>query len=126
MMSRKSTLLLVLLTLNILGCTIGGNDVRTHVCFQTKHHEEVIPNITIYVKYGATEYPGYEPESQFHDVWTSDENGRVCMSDVPLGSHWFMAIGYDEKIREQVIGNMPLRLDLNNLTIDTILYVGEE
>lgn len=120
------TLIIGLVIFLCSGCTKNNLDRRSHICFTTQHHDLIIPNITIYVKYGATEYPGYEPLDQFHKVLTSDENGRVCMQDIPLGSHWFMAIGYDELIREQVIGNIPLRFDLNHLQIDTVLYVGEE
>ena len=57
---------------------------------------------------------------------TSDANGRVCFNDIPLGNHWFVGIGYDEEIREQVIGNIDIRFDLSNLQVDQILYVGEE
>lgn len=96
------------------------------MCFTTQHHDLVIPNITIYVKYATTEFPGYEPLDQFNKVLVSDENGRVCMSDFPLGNHWFIAVGYDELIREQVIGNIMIRFDFRQLQADTVLYVGEE
>ncbi|NND07373.1 MAG: hypothetical protein HKN87_13430 [Saprospiraceae bacterium] len=117
-------LALVLLSLGI-SCNKGG-DRTTHLCFTTQHHDLIIPNISIYVKYAATDFPGYEPIEQFDNTLVSDENGRVCMSNFPLGNHWFVAIGYDELIREQVIGAMMIRFDLSHLSADTILYVGEE
>ena len=127
-MATRTKFLLLITCLLSLGssCSKGGNERRTQVCFTTQHHDVVIPNITIYVKYRTTEFPGYEPLEQFNKVLVSDENGRVCMSDFPLGDHWFMAIGYDELIREQVIGNLMIRFDFSQLQADTVLYVGEE
>ncbi len=112
--------------LTVVGCTKTGADRTTSVCFTTQHHDLIIPNITIYVKYATQDFPGFEPIEQFNQVLVSDASGRVCMSNFPLGNHWFVAMGYDELIREQVIGTMNIRFDLAQLQVDTILYVGEE
>jgi hypothetical protein len=111
--------------LSLLACN-KSNELRTSICFTTQHHDEVIPNISIFVKYSTQDFPGYDPPEQFDDVIISDAQGKVCLNDFPLGHHWFVAIGYDELIREQVIGNMDLTFDLRNLKVDTIMYVGEE
>ena len=108
------------------GCYPGEDALRTELCFTTQHHELIIPNINIYVKFNTTTFPGYDPDASFDRTLVSDANGRVCMKDFPLGEHWFVGIGYDEIIREQVIGQMRLRFDLTQLKVDTILYVGEE
>jgi len=125
-MVKRGIWLLGLVTLCFFGCDKVGGGETTKVCFLTKHHEEVIPNITIYVKYRADDFPGYDPDLRFDAVWESDSQGRICMERLPLGHHWFVAIGYDEKIREQVIGSVDLLFDLRNLQYDQILYVGEE
>ncbi|NND32294.1 MAG: hypothetical protein HKN76_06845 [Saprospiraceae bacterium] len=102
------------------------SDLRTNLCLITQHHDKVIPDITIYVKFNTDDFPGYDPPEQFDRVIVSDAQGKVCLSDFPLGHHWFVGIGYDEEIREQVIGNIDLYFDLRNLSAEAILYVGEE
>ncbi len=125
---RHLSLLLLLLPIQLLLCGCSGVDSsqRTEACFTTQHHENVIPNIDVFVKFHTVEFPGYFPEEQFDLKLTSDAQGRVCFRDFPLGSHWFVGIGFDEEIREMVIGNNNYHFDLNNLKVEDILFVGEE
>lgn len=116
--------LTIAILLTLLGCS--GNDLRTRVCFTTHHHEKVIPNITIWVKFNSETFPGWDPPYNFDTSIESDENGRVCMNDFPLGHHWFVGFGYDPEIGQQVIGSWDYEFNLRNLEVDTILYVGEE
>ena len=121
-----SYLLALNLGVTFMSCNQADPNLRTQACFTTQHHNQIIPNIAVYVKFDAIDFPGYDNFNQFNLMQTSDRNGRVCFNDIPLGNHWFVAIGYDEEIREQVIGNIDIRFDLSNLRIDQILYVGEE
>lgn len=105
-------------------CNEGG--IETKACFTTQHHEEIIGDITVSVKFDATEFPGYDPSGDFDRQQVSDSQGNVCFKNIPFGTHWFVAIGYDEKIREQVIGQMLITFNFSTTQVDTILYVGEE
>ena len=122
----KLHLLAAALSMAFWQCSSSSNGLRTEACFTTQHHDKIIPNITVYVKFDAVDFPGYDDLESFNLRQTSDAQGRVCFRDFPLGDHWFVAIGYDEEIREQVIGNIDIRFDLSNLKVDQILYVGEE
>ncbi len=127
-MKTPTTHLLVFWLLGALmvACTGVKNEMRTEACFTTQHHSKIIPNIDVYVKFNTIDFPGYDDFDSFNLMQTSDNQGRVCFRDIPLGNHWFVAIGYDEEIREQVIGNIDIRFDLTHLKVDQILYVGEE
>ncbi len=116
--------LLIILAFS-LACN-RSNELRTHLCFTTQHHEKIIPDITIYIKYDNEVFPGFDPPKNFDTSIDSDSKGRVCIQDFPLGNHWFVGLGYDPEIGQQVYGAMNLRFDLRNLKVDTILYVGEE
>ena len=95
--------LIYFLSLVLISCSSIGSSPRTQACFTTQHHEKIIPNIEVYVKFNTTEFPGYVDLDQFHMQLTSDANGRVCFNDIPLGNHWFVGIGYDEEIGRQGI-----------------------
>jgi hypothetical protein len=101
-------------------------DLRTSLCFTTRHHDLVIPDITIYIKYNSEVFPGFDPEHNFDTSSTSNKLGQVCMHDFPLGNHWFVGFGYDSLIRQQVYGALDIEFNLRNLRVDTILFVGEE
>jgi hypothetical protein len=111
----------------ISGCedTFGPKQTTT-IDLVTQHHDEIIPNIDIYVKYFTTDFPGFDNLETFDTILISNAAGRATLRNFPLGQHWFVGIGFDEKIKEQVYGAMDITFNLRNLTVDTILYVGEE
>ncbi len=119
--------LVTVFLLPIIGCSLVGEDnPRTSLSITVRHHDRPIPGTEVYVKFFATEFPGYELEDVADTTLVADADGQVKLNDFPLGNHWFVGIGYDEAIRELVIGNLDLRFDLTNLQHDTILYVSEE
>ena len=117
--------LMLIFLLAGLSCSKSA-DLRTSVCFTTKHHDKVISDITIYIKFNSEEFPGFDPQHNFDTFITSDNLGKVCMQDFPLGNHWFIGFGYDTEIGQQVYGALDIEFNLRNLRVDTILYVGEE
>ncbi|MDH3651743.1 MAG: hypothetical protein OEQ53_18810 [Saprospiraceae bacterium] len=119
-------LVLMGLMLSIACSTVGDNRPRTSLTITVQHHDRVISGIDVHVKFFATEFPGYDNWEQFDAIQRSDNQGQVRFADFPLGNHWFIGIGYDELIREQVIGNIDLRFDLANLSQDVVMYVSEE
>ncbi len=84
-MVRKEIWMLCLITLGFLGCDKVGRGGTTEVCFVTQHHEEIIPNIKIYVKYRTDEFPGYDSDLSFDAIWESDSRGQICVQGLPLG-----------------------------------------
>ena len=118
-------LFIIILAGSIWSCNKEGS-AQTEIRFQVRHHERFLPDVDIQVYLNQTEVPGLDELDQHDAIFTTDENGRAKLSAIPLGNHWFVALGYDEVIREQVIGHMPLRFDLSQLVQDTIMYVGEE
>ena len=124
-MHRYPLYLSVAFYLSLIGC-FRGNELRTSACFTTHHHEKVIPEITIWIKFDSDTFPGFDPPYNFDTSIESDANGRVCIQDFPLGHHWFVGFGYDPEIGQQVIGSWDFEFNLRNLKVDTIFYVGEE
>ena len=117
----------LLLCLVIQSCdkTLGARQT-TSIDFVTQHHSEIIPNIEIYVKYFTEDFPGFEDLETYDTMIVSNAAGRASFKNFPLGHHWFVGFGFDEKIQEQVYGALDITFNLRNLQVDTILYVGEE
>jgi hypothetical protein len=100
----------------------------TRICVSTRHHEQVIPHATVYVKYFATVFPGYHQPASFYDAsFQTGPDGRGCLEPVPEGRHWLVAFGYDSlHSPPEVYGSMPVDISLNGrAVVDTILYVSE-
>ena len=101
---------------------------ETQICVRTLHHTLPIPHATVYVKYNADTFPGYQqPPSYYDAVFETGADGRGCLAPVPEGRHWLVAFGYDSLyFPHHVFGSLPVTIDLDaRPTIDTTLYVSE-
>lgn len=102
--------------------------VPTRVQVQTLHHELIIPECEVYVKYHAdrTEFPGFFNFEGFDTLFYTDDFGRGKIENIPLGTHWLMGRGYDDDLGDNVKGVLKVEVSFAQSSIDTILYVGEE
>jgi len=101
---------------------------ETSVAIQTIHHDIIIPECEVYVQYHAdrNEFPGFENFAGFDTVYYTNDDGRVLLKKMPLGTHWLYGRGYDDQIMLGVKGVLKIELSLRQPNLDTILYVGEE
>ncbi len=100
--------------------------VGAEVCMVTLHHERGLPDITVYIKYNATEFPGYNDLSVFDQSITSDEFAEACFPNVPVGRHWFVGFGVDSLLNNvPVRGSVPMEIYDNFTPRDTVILVTE-
>lgn len=103
-------------------------DLPTRICVKTQHHHQPIPHATVYVKYNADSFPGYDKPPSYYDAsFQAGADARACIAPVPEGRHWLVAFGYDSLyFPHEVYGS--LRVDVSLQTrpvVDTILYISE-
>ena len=103
-------------------------DLPTKICIRAQHHQQPIPNATVYVKYNADSFPGYDKPPAYYDASFNTGSGdHGCLAPVPEGRHWLVAFGYDSLYYpHHVYGS--LRVDVSLQTrpvVDTILYISE-
>ena len=102
----------------------------TQVCVDIKHHEELMPNTTVYLKFNDTVFPGYDLNNLdiFDASFKVNENGAGCIQNLPLGNHWMVAHGWDDNWGPDgapIRGSIRISLDLNRYQIDSTIYVQE-
>lgn len=100
----------------------------TRICIRTQHHHQPIPNATVYIKYNADSFPGYDkPASYFDRQFKTGADARGCIEPVPEGKHWLIAFGYDSLYYpHDVFGSLRLEIALgSHEKIDTVFYVSE-
>lgn len=122
-------LLVAFICLTVPSCVKESPDfvyLNTKATFRTQHHERAVPNIKVYIKYGASEFPGYDDFSIFDTVVVSNEFAEAVFPEVPLGKNWVVAVGIDEVLQEPVIGNLPFEITNISMPWDTTLYVSED
>ena len=100
----------------------------TKICVRTQHHTLRIPNATVYIKYNATEFPGYDKPPSYYDAsFKTGADAYGCIESIPEGRHWLVAFGYDSLyFPNNVRGNLPVTISLDHKPVlDTVLYVSE-
>jgi hypothetical protein len=96
MKARKHILVLCLLSISLLftSCHKEGAGGKASITGSVKHHSVVIPNAVVYIKYGATEFPG-TTLSDYDDQVTADANGHYEFSSLYKGNYYLYGVGYD-------------------------------
>ena len=100
----------------------------TRICVRTQHHHVPIPNATVYIKYNADSFPGYDkPAAYFDRQFNTGADARGCLEPVPEGRHWLICFGYDSLyFPHDVFGSMLIDIRLERKEkVDTIFYVSE-
>ena len=102
--------------------------IFNRTCVTTQHHDLIIGDIDVYVKYGATDFnfPGYEDLAEYDTVFTTNGQGRGCIENLPIGKHWLVGVGFDPAINLGIQGRDFVEISFEDPEVDMILYVGEE
>jgi len=113
----------------LLACRKEATTITyNRTCISTQHHEQIIGNIDVYVKYDADDFnfPGWIDLAEYDTLFKTNAAGKGCIDNLPIGKHWVVGLGTDERINQQVKGRMFVNITFERPQIDTILYVGEE
>ena len=107
-----------ILSFSFSACKKEGTGGKSSVTGNVKHHTKLIPNAIVYIKYGATEFPGTDV-SLYDDKVTADANAHYEFSGLQKGDYYLYGVGYDDAILEQVSGGISIKLRRNEaLTSD--------
>lgn len=100
----------------------------TELCIETRHHSVPVRGVTVYIKYFAEAFPGYDKEPTYFDAkfTTRGDAGRGCIRSIPEGRHWLVAHGFDSVYHmDRMFGSLPVEISLDTRPrIDTIIYMG--
>lgn len=89
------------------GAVIEGDAI---VYGQVMHHFNVLPNIKVWIKKGATSFPGQD--STLYDSYqVSDASGFVRFDHLANDSYYFYARGFDQGVWSEVSGYVPFSID---------------
>jgi hypothetical protein len=109
-MKIKNIILLALIAvLTITACKKEGTGGSTTVATLVAHHSKRIPFSTVYVKYGAKDFPGSDV-SKYDASEKTDIEGHAHFEDLQKGDYYFYAVGYDSAISMPVYGGVPLKI----------------
>ncbi len=115
----KKFLFIPVLALACLSCSkeegLGG---KVNIQGNVEHHEVAIPDATVYIKFGAREFPGEDISIYDHAV-QADANAYFEIKELQKGYYYLYGVGFDKAISQEVKGGIPILLKKNKTeTVD--------
>jgi hypothetical protein len=106
------------LMLFLSACHKEGAGGKASLSGTVKHHSQIIPNCLVYIKYGATEFPGSNVNN-YDDHVVADGNGHYEFKSLYKGDYYLYCAGYDATIMENVYGGLSVNIKKNqNYEVD--------
>ena len=119
---------LFIVTLTLISCKKNGVGGESEISVSVKHHDRLIPGATIYIKYGAKEFPGSDV-SKYDDYkvsgTTGHGKGHTHFQELLKGDYFLYATGYDSAIAMPVTGGISVEVKSNYEHIDVTFPVTE-
>lgn len=108
-MKTKISIIALLAVLITAACKKDGTGGSATVAAMTKHHDKEIPFSTVYIKYGAKEFPGADV-SQYDASQVTDKEGHTHFEGLLRGDYYFYAVGYDSTSQAVVKGGVGIKI----------------
>lgn len=118
---NKAALLILsaIMAFTFTSCHKEGTGGHSSVSGNVKHHTKLIPNAVVYIKYGATEFPGTDV-SLYDDHVTSDANAHYEIKGLRKGDYYLYGVGYDNALMLQVTGGIGIKLKYNKASVNDV------
>ena len=106
---ERSLLVLLPIILITSACHKEGIGGKSSISGTVYHHTRPIPYTKVYIKYGATEFPGTDSTS-YDDHTTADINANYAFHNLRMGNYYLYGVGYDNAIFLPVTGGVGVKL----------------
>ncbi len=110
--TMKKLFLICFSLLIITACHKEGIGGKSTINGGVKHHEKPIPFSVVYIKYGATDFPGTDV-TKYDDHTTCDANANYEFKNLRKGKYYLYGVGWDNSIASQVTGGIPITVYYN-------------
>ncbi len=106
---KTKTMIAVITILIIASCKKEGTGGRADITTIVQHHGKNIPFSTVYVKYGAKDFPGQDV-SKYDANQKTDKEGHTSFKSLKRGDYYFFCVGYDSAIAAIVKGGIGIEI----------------
>ena len=114
-MKNARTLFAILLLMFCLttSCTKEGTGGNSNVSGVVVHHTELITDATVYIKYGATEFPGSSPDDYDDYIVVDTASAFYEFKELKKGTYYLWGSGYDPSGDYDVTAGFRISLEKN-------------
>lgn len=112
-MKKITFIALTFLILAFSACKKNDTGGENTIAAYPKHHGLIIPNATVFIKYGATELPGVNAVD-FDDSKVAVKEGsglaHAHFEGLLKGDYYLYSVGFDSTINEAVSGGIAVKI----------------
>jgi hypothetical protein len=114
--------LLGLVMIFMSSCHKEGTGGKSSISGYVKHHELLIPGSMVYIKFGATEFPGTDV-SKYDAFVPTGADAHYEFNNLRKGDYYLYGVGYDNSISSPVSGGVGIKLKYNKTIISDVPVV---
>ena len=108
-----------------MACNKEGVGGKASVIGQVMNQGEIIPDAVVYIKYGANNFPGFDPELYDDVRAVGTANASFSFTNLYKGSYYLYAAGFDSTIMESVSGGVGIVLEKKRENRNVDILVSE-
>jgi len=118
----RSAILVIFSFFILLACSKPGPGGKAQLNIHVKEEGsgKVVNNGTVYIRYGATDFPGPDP-ALYDASQPTDANGTTVFEGLRRGSYYLWAVGIDTTSGVQTTGG--ITFDIRNKTGERDLVI---
>ena len=112
-----------------LSCKKEGVGGKSNISVFVKHHENLIPNAVVYIKYGAKEFPSHDSQNYDNSAICGSEGhhlGHTHFKGLNKGFYYLYSVGWDSTIQMAVTGGIPVDINQKSGEVTVDIPVFEE
>jgi hypothetical protein len=109
---KQLSLLILVSVFTFTACKKEGTGGKSSVSGTVKHHAIVIPNAVVYIKYGATEFPGADV-SVYDASVVANASAQYEFKELQKGDYYIYGVGFDSSQMQTVTGGIGIFLKKN-------------
>jgi hypothetical protein len=111
-----------------LSCTKAGKGGAASIAGKVLHHDVIIPNARVFIKYNQSDFPGKDT-TKYDDIVSADKQGNYKMTDLKKGKYFIYAVGLDGVANGNpfsVFGGLSVSLNSKNEAAQLNIPVTED
>jgi hypothetical protein len=110
-MRNEIKLLAITLLFTSVSCKKDGTGGKAKITGTVAHHSTQIPGSIVYIKYGASEFPGKDVSKYDAHVTAASPIASYEINNLLPGNYYVYAVGYDISHNDSVFGGVPVVIE---------------
>jgi len=94
-----------------VSCNREGVGGKASISGVVMHHDSLIHGAVVFIKYGATDWPGFDSELYDDEITTSASDASFSFTNLFKGDYYLYARGFDPAFMQEVMGGMPVEIE---------------